>query len=548
MAKHEEVALLEVPMNRRTLGTVLRLQAERQPDKPFLLFEGTSTSYAEANALASRVALNLHRQGIRKGDHVAVFMDNHPDMLWTIFGLAVLGAVTIPLNTAAKGEQLVYFLRQSRASAIVADAHLLANVSPHLPRLPDLARIFVRGASEAQLRDDIGSGGRHATDFAALIGPADSDEALDPVVFSDVQLIMYTSGTTGPSKGVLCTHAQEQTGGLFMADQMAYRDSDILYTCLPLFHANALRVTVNAALWAGATVALARRFSARQFWDDIRSSGATQFNALGAMANIILRQPESPDDRAHDVRLCNVVPALPPEVAEQFSRRYGVAITSLYGSTEACCPLFAVDVPAHKGASCGRLVDPFEIRVADDDDFELPHGQVGELLIRCNEPWYIFQGYFDMPGETLATLRNGWFHSGDRGYRDEDGFFYFVDRKKESIRRRGENISSYEVELAISQHPAILEVAVVPYPSDLGEDEVLAFVVRRQETTVNEDELIAYCEEHMAKFMVPRYVCFIDELPKTPSEKIEKYKLRQQAETDPGQLWDRLAYSTQDRK
>lgn len=532
-------------MKDRTLGAVLRHQSARQPDKPFLLFEGGSTSYAEADRLATGVALNLRRLGVRKGDHVAVFMENHPHMLWTLFGLGMLGAVAVPLNTAAKGDQLLYFLRQSRSSAIVADAHLMANVAPHLPSLPDLRRVIVRGG-DAPAAD---GNGPDAIDFSELIRPAaDAGEALEPVAFSDVQLIMYTSGTTGPSKGVLCTHGMEQTGGLFMTQAMGYRDGDVLYTCLPLFHANALRVTVNAALWAGGTVALARRFSARQFWDDIRSSGATQFNALGAMANIILRQPPSPDDRNHKVRLCNVVPAFPAEIAAQFKQRFGIAITSLYGSTEACCPLFAVDVPPEKGPSCGRLVHPFEIRVADDDDFELPHGEVGEWLIRCSEPWYIFQGYYDMPGETLGALRNGWFHTGDRGYRDEDGFFYFVDRKKESIRRRGENISSYEVELAISQHPAVLEVAVVPYPSELGEDEVLAFVVNRDGMTVGEQELVAYCEERMAKFMVPRYVSFIAELPKTPSEKIEKYKLRRQAEAEPGRLWDRLAGSTPGRK
>jgi crotonobetaine/carnitine-CoA ligase len=528
-------------MKSRTLGAVLRLQAERQPHKPFLLFEGASTTYAEANALASSVALNLRRHGIRKGDHIAVFMDNHPEMLWTIFGLAVLGGVTVPLNTAAKGDQLLYFLRQSRASALIVDEHLLPPIVPLLADLTNLARIFVRSANSGQSESP--SISHRAIDFHDLMKPAAAESLLEPVTFSDVQLIMYTSGTTGPSKGVLCTHSQEQTGGLFMAEQMGYRDSDVLYTCLPLFHANALRVTVNAALWAGATVSLARRFSARQFWQDIIASGATQFNALGAMANIILRQPTSPSDTSHKVRLCNVVPALPPDVQQEFSRRFGVAVTSLYGSTEACCPLFAVDVPAHKGASCGRLVPPFELRVVDDNDFELPYGQVGEWIVRCREPWHIFEGYFDMPAETLGAWRNGWFHTGDRGYRDEDGFFYFVDRKKESIRRRGENISSYEVELAISQHPAILEVAVVPYPSELGEDDVLAFVVLRDGATISEEELIIHCEARMAKFMVPRYLCFIESLPKTPSEKIEKYKLRKQAEDNPDRLWDRSTHS-----
>jgi crotonobetaine/carnitine-CoA ligase len=527
----------EIAMKGRTLGAILRLQAERQPHKPFLLFEGTSTTYGEADTLAATVALNLQSHGVRKGEHVAVFMDNHPEMLWTMFGLAVLGAVTVPLNTAAKGDQLLYFLRQSKASVLVVDEHLLPQIVHLMPDLPGLARIFVRGSGP----DGYDSSKlRGATDFRTLMKPVTAESPLAPVLFSDVQLIMYTSGTTGPSKGVLCTHSQEQTGGLFMAEQMGYGEDDVLYTCLPLFHANALRVTVNAALWAGATVALARRFSARQFWSDIRSSSATQFNALGAMANIILRQPASSDDADHKVRLCNVVPALPPDIEQEFSRRFGLKVTSMYGSTEACCPLFAVDAPREKGTTCGRLVEPFDVRVVDDDDFELPHGQVGEWLIRCREPWYIFQGYFDMPAETAASMRNGWFHSGDRGYRDEDGFFYFVDRKKESIRRRGENISSYEVELAISQHPAVLEVAVVPYPSELGEDDVLAFVVQRDGATIDEEGLVVFCEGRMARFMVPRYICFIDRLPKTPSEKIEKYKLKRQAEDNPGQLWDRL--------
>lgn len=533
--------MLDVPMKGRTLGAALRLQAQRQPDKAFLLFEGASTSYAQADAIASTVASNLHRLGVGKGDHVAVFMDNDPDMLWAMFGLAVLGAVCVPLNTAAKGDQLVYFLRQSRVSAIVVDAHLLAQIVPHLPGLPELRRVVVRNPGPQEI-----AGAGHLpslTDFRELLRPVEEAEELEPACFSDVQLIMYTSGTTGPSKGVLCTHSQEQTGGLFMAEQMGYGPDDVLYTCLPLFHANALRVTVTAALWSGATVALARRFSASRFWSDIRSSGATQFNALGAMANIILQQPASAADTDHNVRLCNVVPALSPEVQKEFARRFAISVTSMYGSTEACCPLFAIDTPPEKGASCGHIVHPFQVKVVDDDDFELPHGQVGELLIRTCEPWHIFQGYFDMPSETLDALRNGWFHSGDRGYRDEDGYFYFVDRKKESIRRRGENISSYEVELTISQHPAILEVAVVPHPSELGEDDVLAFVVLREGATMDEEELISYCEGRMAKFMVPRYVCVIEELPKTPSEKIEKYKLRNRAEENPGLLWDRQAFS-----
>ena len=300
----KEASLLEVPMKDRTLGRVLRLQAERQPRKTFLLFEGTATTYEEADAIVTTLASNLHRHGFRKGDHVAVLMHNHPNMLWTMFALATLGAVAVPINTAAKGEQLLYFLRQSRCSAIAADRALIPQLRAPLRDVPGITRMVVHAGGSPQEEEE--GIVRTRLDLGELLAPSGSTALLEPVAFSDVQLIMYTSGTTGPSKGVLCTHSQEQTGGFFMAEQMGYRNDDVLYTCLPLFHANALRVTVNAALWAGATVALARRFSASQFWSDIRSSGATQFNALGAMANIILRNPEQASDLDHRVRLCNV--------------------------------------------------------------------------------------------------------------------------------------------------------------------------------------------------------------------------------------------------
>jgi crotonobetaine/carnitine-CoA ligase len=297
---------------------------------------------------------------------------------------------------------------------------------------------------------------------------------------------------------------------------------------------------VTAAIWSGASVALSRRFSATNFWKEVRKFGATQFNSLGAMANILIQLPPAESDNNHRVRICNIVPALPTVQLQAFEKRFGLRVTSLYGSTELCCPVYATtETPADKWPTCGRIIPPFEMKVVDDDDFELPLGSVGEWVIRCTEPWHYFPGYLDMPAETLSAWRNGWFHSGDRGYIDKEGFCYFVDRKKETVRRRGENISSYEVEMIICTHSAVLETAVVPVPAELGEDDVLAFVVLRDGASISETELIHFCEEKMATFMVPRFLRFIDRLPKTPSEKVEKYLLKQQGELERESLWDR---------
>ncbi len=531
--------MLDLPLSERTFSRALITQAERYADKPFLKFENAVFSYSEALAISRHLAGALQQRGLQHGSHVALLMNNHPNMLWTMFALAFLGVVVVPINAAARGSLLAYFLRHSRSAALIVDADLLPSAAPLLEEMPAIRQVIVHGQLSSDLQKPI-SGQIEWLSLEALLVSASPAFMGDDARFSDVQMIMYTSGTTGPSKGVMCTHAQEQTGGIFMAEQMGYNDSDVLYTCLPLFHANAIRITVTAALWAGATVALSRRFSASNFWPDIRKYEATQFNALGAIANILVQAPASPADRDHKLRICNIVPAFTENQAADFERRFHVQVTSLYGSTEMGCPIYAnANTGTARWPSCGKIVAPYEMRVVDDNDFELPPGKVGEWILRSREPWYVFQGYLDMPAETMAAWRNGWFHTGDRGYMDTDGFFYFVDRKKESIRRRGENISSYEVESAICGHPGVLECAAVAVPSELGEDEVMVYVVLRPDFDLTEVELTQFCEANMAHFMVPRFIAFLPALPKTPSEKVEKYKLKQSAEQSRDSLWDR---------
>ena len=508
------------PLEDRTIGRMLAAKAANVGERPFLLFEGRRFTYADAHAITNGYAEGFRRAGIGCGDHVALMLDNRPELLWAMWGLGKLGAVAVPLNTAAKGELLAYLIDQS-------DSVLVCAEDAYGERVRTVAGPAVRGV--------LGPAG--IAGFAELTA-ADPPEMLE-VKHSDPHLIMYTSGTTGPSKGVVSPHSQGHAVGRQMASRSGYRPDDVLYTCLPVFHGNALWYTIYAALWADACVALSRGFSARRFWDEIRASGATVFNALGAMANIIWQLPESPCDRDHRVRIAMMVPTS-RDLAERFDRRYGIRTTSVFAMTENCAvTVFGPDDPVAKADSAGRVREDMEVQIVDDDRRPLPVGELGEICIRPRERGSIMLGYYEMPAATVAATADLWFHTGDRGRLDADGYLYFADRKKEAIRRRGENISAFEVETVLCRHPTVAEAAAVPVPSELGEDDVMAYVVAAPDAEIDEAELIRFCAEHMAYYMVPRYLDVIDALPKTPSEKIEKYKLAVSARERLGELWDR---------
>jgi crotonobetaine/carnitine-CoA ligase len=507
------------PLEDRTIGRILAAKAATVGERPFLLFEGSRFSYADAHAITNGYAEGFRRAGIGRGEHVALMLDNRPELLWAMWGLGKLGAVAVPLNTAAKGDLLEYLLDQS-------DSVLVCAEDAYAERVRDVAGAAVRAVL----------GPSEIAGFADL-AVGDPPEMLE-VQHSDPHLIMYTSGTTGPSKGVVSPHSQGHAVGRQMASLSGYRPDDVLYTCLPVFHANALWYTIYAALWADACVALSRGFSARRFWDEVRASGATVFNALGAMANIIWQQPESPRDRDHRVRIAMMVPTS-RDLAERFDRRYGIRTTSVFAMTENCAvTVFGPGDPVAKADSAGRVRD-VEVQIVDDERRPLPVGELGEICIRPRERGSIMLGYYEMPAATVAATTDLWFHTGDRGRLDTDGYLYFADRKKEAIRRRGENISAFEVETVLCRHPAVAEAAAVPVPSELGEDDVMAYVVAARDAEIDHAELIRFCAEHMAYYMVPRYLDVIDALPKTPSEKIEKYKLAVSARERLDELWDR---------
>jgi crotonobetaine/carnitine-CoA ligase len=524
------------PLEERTMGRILAEKAIRVGNRPWLLWEDKIYTYAFLEEMTNRYANGFFAQGVRKGDHIAIMLGNRPEFFWASWGLGKLGAVSVPINTAAKGDLLRYFIDQSDSKWIIVDeecAGRIVALTGQLPKVEALLYVGPSAASESELRESK----LPLTDLREMESANSDTPNLNAVCHNDVNLIAYTSGTTGPSKGAVSPHSQGHGVGYAVSSHFGYRPDDVLYTCLPLFHGNAMWYTCYAALWADAAIALVPRFSASQFWDDVDRFGVTQFNSLGAMTNIIWKHPGP--TKQHRLRQCMTVPS-PKEIYTAFQDRYHLRITSVYALTETCVvALFTPNDPIEKAGSSGKTPGYVEIQIVDDENRPLPPGQSGEICIRSREPGLMMLGYYKMSEATAQQMRGDWFHSGDRGYLDAEGYLFFVDRKKEVIRRRGENISAYEVELIISKHPKILEAAAIPISSELSEDDVMVYIVPKRGEFVSFEEIIMFCNRNMPYFMVPRFIEFVDCLPKTASQKIEKYKLKELAESRRSEIWDR---------
>jgi len=527
-----------------TLARVLAVQSARYTDKIFLteLWSGRRWTYAQIDALSDRAARALAAAGVARGQHVGLLMGNSAEHLALFFGLGKLGAVSVPVNTAARGELLRYYLGHADVALAIVDEELAERLGEVLPQLDRVTGVIVAGRGGQAVRPPSLQLCRPTNDLAALLAAAaDGPAAADPgVKCSDLLMLSYTSGTTGPSKASMLSHAAALTYGTSAAEAQGYRDSDVFYVCLPMFHNNALLAAIGAALVCGGSVALSERFSASRFWDEIRACRATITNFLGAMSSFLWSRPPRPDDADNDLRLVSMSPM--PGYAAGFEQRFGLRAMSNYGLSDfGTVTAFVPGAPADKLGSIGKARRNFELRVVDDDDVECPPGVVGELVIRAHEPWRAATGYYKMPEATLAAHRNQWFHTGDRGRRDADGYFWFVDRKKDCIRRRGENISAFEVEQIIATHPGVANAAVFPVATQTNDEEVGAVVVRRPGATLTEKDLVEHCQRNMAYFMVPRYIQFRGELPTTVNQKVEKFRLRQELEGALSQAWDREA-------
>jgi crotonobetaine/carnitine-CoA ligase len=520
-----------------TIGRLLALQAERRGTKPFVrsIEDGRSFTFAEADALSTRLANRMLAIGIGRGTHAAIMMENSPEFLLVYFALGKLGAVAVPINTAARGKLLHYYLEQSDSTVLFADDALYDRVvEAELDAKALQAVILMAPAAGQDRRETLGTRTYH---YARDLGGGSDEPIADPPNCHDPALMAYTSGTTGPSKGNMLCQAAALCFGLSNVDHHGYRDDDHFYICLPLFHLGALG-QMFAALTAGSTLTLVRRFSVSRFWSDVRSSGSTITTLIGSMSHFIWNQP--PDARDLDNPLRMVMMAPVPKFAVPFQERFGLKIGSNYGLSDYTLAAgYRISDPADKLGSAGCARRNMEIAIVDDNDALLAAGQVGEIVIRCKEPWRAASGYYKMPEATLRAWRNFWYHTGDRGYLDEDGFLFFVDRKKDAIRRRGENISAHEVEMIATGHPAVAEAAAFPVKSEMSEDEVGLAVIPKAGAAVNEADLIDYCQRNMAYFMVPRFVQIRDDFPRALNHKVEKYKIRAEVENALPVIWDR---------
>jgi carnitine-CoA ligase len=511
-------------------GKILEDKAAMNAGRVAVITEHEQITYAQLDARVNQVGNALEAMGVTKDDKVCVMLPNIPEFLYAWWGNAKLGGITVPLNTALKGEGLAYIINHSDAETIILSHRYLAALEEIRSSLSQLKRIIILGP-EGQRAVNLPTG---AIDFGELL-TAPATSPMQEVWSDDIDSIMYTSGTTGLPKGVIHRHSRCY-GGFVLPIMTGYTEQDVVYNTLPLFHIGGQNM-VWMALVSDTTVALTERFSASRFWRDVREYGATFTLFLGAMIPILHKQPPRPDDHANPMRVA-LSAAAPRTIWEEFERRFDVKIVELYSQTEGGFLLNADAKAAGKVGAMGKPSAGFEMKVIDGQDRELPPGAVGELIYRPAAGSTLTE-YYKNPEATAEKTRGGWIRSGDLAYQDDDGYFFFVDRKNDFMRRRGENISSFEVEKIINGHPQVLESAAYAIPSELGEDEVMVAVVLQPGAALNPLELIQYCEAHMAYFMVPRYIRVMDAFPKTGTERTMKYQLKSQGVTL--DTWDREA-------
>jgi len=530
--------MIELPQEKWTLGAVLAERARLTPDAPFVRMVGCAgVSFAQMREQSIRLARVLHRQDVKAGDRVVVMGSNCLTLLRCWFALNLLGATDVTINTAYRGRTLEHAVNTSGAGLILIEDKLLGVLAASEESLPGLQRALHFSASEEVSAIDA----RFRRLAIARLDEANAGEGEwipDNVKPRDLASIIFTSGTSGPAKGVMIPHAQAYLLSKEGAACLQVTGQDIYYAFHPLFHMSPRYCVVYAALLAGAQVCLDRAFSAEQWLTRIRECGATVTIGHGPMLEMIFAQPERPDDAINPLRRLASSP-FPKNIAARFERRFGIRGLEVWGMTEVNIPLMnRFDEPLRPG-SCGKLLsDNYEFRIVDPEtDIEVPTGTIGEFLVRSKLPWTMMQGYFGMPEATVEAWRNFWFHTGDGGYIDADGYVYFVDRLRDRIRRRAENVSSYDIECVAAEFPQVRECAAVGVPSEYSNDDDIKLVVAPKDGAVlNMEELLGFLAARLPHYMVPRYIQVVAELPRTPTNKVRKAALR---DNGLGNVWDR---------
>ena len=515
------------PVERRTFGHAVSRALDAVPDKVAQREGGRSWTYAQAYERALALAGGLRAQGAERGQPVALMLDNSLDFVHLWSGMSLTGVIEVPVNTSYKGDFLLHVLEDSRAELLVVDERYVKRIAAIADDITTLRRVIVRGGSGAAL----GGASLEVLPFEQLL-QADS---AGPVAVQPDELIayMYTSGTTGRAKGVEITHAHAYTYSS-AEDRPHPHGDDCLLVNLPLFHLGAQGLAYQALI-ARASFVLQQSFSVRAFWPTVRENGITFCLLLGGMAEMLQQQAPRADDAHNPLRLVAMGP-LPTDL-DGFRERFGVQVLPVFGMSEIGTVMVGAPDEVVPGEA-GRLREGYQLRIVDEEGRDVPDGAVGELLVRGIVPHTTMRGYHGLPEKTAETVIDGWVHTGDGFRRDERGHYFFVDRMKDALRRRGENVSSFEVERVINTHPQVLDSAVVAVPSELAEDEIKAVIVPREDAHIDPRELTAYLVERLPYFMVPRYLAFADDLPRTPTQKVQKHRLRAGGIVN---AWDREA-------
>jgi crotonobetaine/carnitine-CoA ligase len=487
------------------------------PDQPFVITYEGATTFAELDDRINRTAAAWQSLGVGKGERIGFIVGNTPDFLVAWLALAKIGAVLVAINTRFKPAEMRAMLEIGKVTLALADAERL-----------QAARAGAGGLRVVPL-DDL-------TARAGVSGP---EFDRPPLAADDVVSFIFTSGTTGRSKAVMQTHGNYVLTGQAYPWWLACEPGTRFYCCLPLFHVNGQAYSTMGTIGNRGTLILAERFSASRFWDDVGAYGANVVNYIGAMIAILTKLKRTPAERNHSLRIAYGAPKFPEDQLQAIEARYGLTLVSGFGMSETTFGLVE-SLETRPPGTIGRPrrhPDPRlgnEVRVVDDADRDVAPGEIGELVIRNA---MMMKGYFDQPELTAETLRGGWLHTGDYASMDEDGYFSYVDRKKDIVRRRGENVSSVEVEVTLGDHPAVEEAAIVGVPAELTDEEVLAFVVLRPGHRAEPSELVAFCAERLSDYKVPRFVQIVESFPKTATQKVEKGTLKTEV-ADPARWYD----------
>jgi crotonobetaine/carnitine-CoA ligase len=511
-----------------SLLETLRASVAAAPDREFLRIAGTSYSRAEVLSSVETTARGLREFGINPGDRVGIMCDNRPETIWIWLGTNGAQAVDVPFNAEARGKLLDYFVADAKPRFLVGNEQYLTILAESITSDPELVVMI----------------GEHTTKpFGGRAKQITFDEVIAAGAASAIELpvpppgttatIMYTSGTTGPSKGVMLPQRYYPAQAAHAAEMIRGTEDDIVMCVQPLFHIDA-RAFLVSSLHLGCVAVVGRRFSVSTFWDEVREHKATVFGTIGTMLWMLYKQPPQPNDRDHSARIASCS-STPGEILRAFEERFGLGIVELYGMTE-CVLITGETVENTQPGRIGRPIPQVEVRIVDDNDAPVEKGEIGELIYRPREHFAMMRGYWNKPEATADAWQNLWFHTGDLVRQYPDDMIEYIGRKKDSIRRRGENVSAWEVEQACANHPSVLDVAAIGVPSEVGEEDVAVVVVQVPGATLDPVDLVEFVTKDLPRFAVPRYVEIVDSLPKGPSERVEKGKVRERGITSAA--WD----------